>query len=125
MARIEELKALAADLRKRLKQVDQLTGRASERDRDAQRKRDARATAKEVQIPLCEDPQHRDRPPAHYGEQEQHLTTQDGATAALQQCFDCTPSKVVEFLRAWRGGGINERAMFAGNRRPCHNRLVF
>jgi hypothetical protein len=55
MARIDELKALASDLRKRLRQVDQLTGRASERDRDARRKRDVRATSKEVQIPACED----------------------------------------------------------------------
>ena len=37
MAKIDELKSLAADLRKRLKAVDQLTGRAAERDRDAQR----------------------------------------------------------------------------------------
>jgi hypothetical protein len=47
MAKVDELKALAADLRKRLRQVDQLTGRSSERDRDARRKRDVRATAKE------------------------------------------------------------------------------
>lgn len=33
MAKIDELKALAADLRKRQRQVDQLTRRASERDR--------------------------------------------------------------------------------------------
>ena len=61
MAKLEELKALAADLRKRLQQVDKLTGRASERDRDARRKRDVRATAKEVQVPLCDDPQRRAR----------------------------------------------------------------
>ena len=59
MAKVDELKALAADLRKRLRQVDQLTGRSSERDRDARRKRDVRATAKEVQVPLCEDPERR------------------------------------------------------------------
>jgi hypothetical protein len=49
MAKIEDLKALAADLRKRLRQVDQLTGRASERDRDALRKRFVRAATNEVQ----------------------------------------------------------------------------
>ena len=59
MAKLDELRSLAADLRKRLRQVDQLTGRASERDRDARRKRDVRATAKEVQIPPCEDPERR------------------------------------------------------------------
>ena len=32
MAKLEELKALASDLRKRLRQVDQLTGRSNERD---------------------------------------------------------------------------------------------
>jgi hypothetical protein len=61
MAKIDELKSLAADLRKRLKAVDQLTGRAAERDRDAQRKREARAAAKEVQIPPCQDPARRAR----------------------------------------------------------------
>ena len=35
--------------------------RASERDRDTRRKRDKRATAKEVQVPPCEDPQRRAR----------------------------------------------------------------
>ena len=59
MAKIDELKALATDLRKRLRQVDQLTGRSSERDRDTRRKRDVRATAKEVQIPACADPERR------------------------------------------------------------------
>jgi hypothetical protein len=47
MAKIEELKALAADLRKRLRQVDQLTGRSSERDRDTRRKRELRAASKD------------------------------------------------------------------------------
>ena len=55
MAKLEDLKALAADLRKRLRQVDQLTGRASERDRDARRKRDVRASAMEMQEPACAD----------------------------------------------------------------------
>lgn len=55
MARIAELKALAADLRKRLRQVDQLTGQSSERDRDTRRKRELRAASKEVQVPACED----------------------------------------------------------------------
>ena len=59
MAKLDELKALAADLRKRLRQVDQLTGRSSERDRDASRKRQLRTATKEVQIPLCEDPERR------------------------------------------------------------------
>src|SRR5262245_66173876 len=59
MAKLDELKALAADLRKRLRQVDQLTGRNSERDRDIRRKRELRATSKEVQIPACEDPERR------------------------------------------------------------------
>ncbi len=59
MAKIEELKALAADLRKRLRQVDQLTGRSSERDRDTRRKRELRAASKEVQVPACEDPERR------------------------------------------------------------------
>ena len=59
MAKIAELKSLAADLRKRLRQVDQLTGRSSERDRDAQRKRELRAAAKEVQVPPCEDRERR------------------------------------------------------------------
>lgn len=54
MAKIADLKALAADLRKRLRQVDQLTGRSSERDRDATRKRQVRTVSKEVQIPACE-----------------------------------------------------------------------
>ena len=45
MAKIDELKSLAADLRNWLKAVDQLTGQARELDRDAQRKRDARAAA--------------------------------------------------------------------------------
>jgi hypothetical protein len=61
MAKLDELKALAADLRKRLRQVDRLTGRTSERDRDTRRKRDLRATAKEVQVPLCDDPHRRAR----------------------------------------------------------------
>ena len=61
MAKIDELKSLAADLRKRLKAVDQLTGRAAERDRDARRKREARAAAKEVQVPPCQDPARRAR----------------------------------------------------------------
>jgi hypothetical protein len=34
MAKIEELKALAAGLRNRLRQVDHLTGRSNERDRE-------------------------------------------------------------------------------------------
>lgn len=55
MAKIADLKALAADLRKRLRQVDQLTGQASERDRDTRRKRELRAASKEVQVPACED----------------------------------------------------------------------
>jgi hypothetical protein len=55
MAKLAELKALAADLRKRLRQVDQFTGRGGERDRDAARKRQLRTAAKEVQIPACED----------------------------------------------------------------------
>ena len=59
MAKLAELKSLAADLRKRLRQVDQLTGRSSERDRDATRKRLVRTASKEVQIPLCEDPERR------------------------------------------------------------------
>jgi len=59
MAKLADLKALAADLRKRLKQVDQLTGRASERDRDTRRKRESRAASKEVQVPACQDPQRR------------------------------------------------------------------
>src|SRR5262245_983066 len=59
MAKLDELKALAADLRKRLRQVDRLTGRTSERERDTRRKRDVRATAKEVQVPLCADPERR------------------------------------------------------------------
>jgi hypothetical protein len=59
MAKIEELKALAADLRKRLRQVDQLTGRSNERDRDTRRKRELRAASKEVQVPACEDPERR------------------------------------------------------------------
>ena len=61
MAKIEELKALAADLRKRLRQVDRLTGRSSERDRDARRKRESRAASKEVLIPACADPERRSR----------------------------------------------------------------
>ena len=61
MAKLDDLRALASDLRKRLRQVDQLTGRVSERDRDARRKRDVRATAKEVQIPACENPARRAR----------------------------------------------------------------
>ena len=40
-------KALAADLRKRLRQVDQLTGRSNERDRDTRRKRELRAASKD------------------------------------------------------------------------------
>src|SRR5262245_53353226 len=59
MAKIEELKALAADLRKRLRQVDRLTGRSNERDRDARRKRESRAASKEVLIPACTDPERR------------------------------------------------------------------
>jgi len=55
MAKLVELKALAADLRKRLRQVDQLTGRSSERDRDTRRKRESRAASKEVQVPACDD----------------------------------------------------------------------
>jgi len=51
MAKLDELKALAADLRKRLRQVDQLTGRSSERDRDPRRKRESRAASKDVQVP--------------------------------------------------------------------------
>ena len=46
MAKLEELKALAADLRKRLRQVDQLTGRSNERDRDTRRNRELRAASK-------------------------------------------------------------------------------
>src|SRR5262245_17231783 len=61
MAKIEDLKKLAADLRKRLRQVDQLTGRASERERDTQRKRSSRAASKEVQVPACEDAARRAR----------------------------------------------------------------
>ena len=61
MAKIEELKSLAADLRKRLKAVDQLTGRAAERDRDARRKREARAAARDVQVPPCQDRERRVR----------------------------------------------------------------
>lgn len=55
MAKLTDLNALAADLRKRLRQVDQLTGRSAERDRDAERKRRARIATKEVQIPACKD----------------------------------------------------------------------
>src|SRR5688500_3732050 len=59
MAKLDELRSLADDLRKRLRQVDQLTGRSAELDGDARRKRDVRASAKEVQIPACEDPERR------------------------------------------------------------------
>ena len=59
MAKLDELKALAADLRKRLRQVDKLTGRASERDRDTRRKRESRAASKEVTVPSCSDPERR------------------------------------------------------------------
>jgi hypothetical protein len=61
MVQLDQLKALATDLRRKLKQVDQLTGRSGERDRDARRKRDVRATAKEVFIPVCEDRDRRER----------------------------------------------------------------
>jgi hypothetical protein len=61
MVQLDQLKALASDLRRKLKQVDQLTGRSGERDRDARRKRDVRATAKEVFIPACEDRDRRER----------------------------------------------------------------
>jgi hypothetical protein len=61
MVQLDQLKALASDLRRKLKQVDQLTGRSGERDRDARRKRDVRATAKEVFIPGCEDRDRRER----------------------------------------------------------------
>jgi hypothetical protein len=55
MAKIDELKSLAADLRGRLKRkaVDQLTDRASEWVWDSRRKRDQRANAKEVNVPPC------------------------------------------------------------------------
>jgi hypothetical protein len=61
MVQLDQLKALATDLRRKLKQVDQLTGRSGERDRDARRKRDVRATAKEVFISVCEDRDRRER----------------------------------------------------------------
>src|SRR5690349_5507306 len=59
MAKLDELKALATDLRKRLRQGDQLTGRSSERNRDVQRKRESRAATKEVLVPACPDRERR------------------------------------------------------------------
>ena len=55
MAKLAELQALAGDLRKRLRQVDQLTGKRSDPDRDVMRRRESRAVAKEVKFPACDD----------------------------------------------------------------------
>lgn len=62
MVKIHELKSLAADLRKRLKTIDQITGKFAERDRDARRKREVRAAGKEVHVPDCQNPARRIEP---------------------------------------------------------------
>src|SRR5262245_31459885 len=59
-SKIQEAKAKAEGLRKSLAKLDALTGRDSERDRDAERKRGRRAKNKEVQIPPCADKERRE-----------------------------------------------------------------
>ena len=59
MAKLDSLKSLASDLRKRLKAIDQLTGEFAERDRDAWRKREVRAAGKEVHVPDGQNPARR------------------------------------------------------------------
>lgn len=57
----DDLRARADELRKKLAALDQLTGKSNERDRDAQRKRAARAASKEVLVPACADRERRAR----------------------------------------------------------------
>jgi hypothetical protein len=52
-----EAKEKVRSLRKQLAVLDKLTGGASERERDVERKREQRAAAKEVIIPPCADRQ--------------------------------------------------------------------
>ena len=61
MPDFHEYKAKADELRRKLAQLDQLTGRADERQRDADRKRATRAQRRIVEIPRCEDPKRRKR----------------------------------------------------------------
>lgn len=56
-----EAKEKAKSLRKQLAMLDKLTGGASERERDVERKREQRAAAKEVVVPPCADRARRER----------------------------------------------------------------
>jgi hypothetical protein len=61
MGKREEAKAKAEELRGKLRQLDALTGKKSERHRDAERKAAARKQERIVVIPPCEDPKRRKR----------------------------------------------------------------
>ena len=61
MSKLREIQAKASALRKQLALLDKLTGGASERERDVERKRAQRAATKEVVIPPCADPARRER----------------------------------------------------------------
>jgi len=56
-----EAQEKAKSLRKQLAVLDKLTGGASERERDVERKRAQRAASKEVVIPPCADRAGRER----------------------------------------------------------------
>lgn len=63
MEKVPELRTKAKKLRQLLQQVESVpgVGNVSERERDAQRKRQARAASKTVVIPPCEDRERRER----------------------------------------------------------------
>lgn len=60
MTSLTALQKKAAELRKALAQVDRLTGRQSERDKDALKKQRSRAAEKIVVVPKCADRSRRD-----------------------------------------------------------------
>lgn len=61
MSKLREIQDKAKSLRKQLAVLDKLTGGASERERDVERKRAQRAATKEVVIPPCADRARRER----------------------------------------------------------------
>ena len=61
MSKLREIQDKASGLRKQLAALDKLTGGASERERDVERKRAQRAATKEVVILPCVDRARRER----------------------------------------------------------------
>jgi hypothetical protein len=114
--------AKANDLRRKLKQLDRLTGKAAgdERARDADRKRASRAARRVVQIPEIEDPARRARLerdifewlPFYHPEIYEHPFT------------DQIREIILAILAAFRGGGDQAIAASRGEGKTTSGEMV-